>query len=183
MKKLTFLLFILFSTTTFAQQEVERVPLEKMAKLEHLLGHWKTTNFAWEDNGWKQIATSNVHYFKKLKGKLIAEEISNVMPQDSFIVETFLSYDQYRNTYRLAAIDDIYGLMDIYEGDFIDDKTLQVTNLRAGTNFPTSDGGEMYFRLTFNEINNNTRNFLVERSSDNGQTWQPMNMNKMVRAN
>ena len=49
--------------------------------------------------------------------------------------------------------------MDIYEGDFIFSKIFQVTNLRAGTNFPTDDGGEMYCRLTLTEIDNNTLNF------------------------
>ena len=112
----------------------------------------------------------------------MTEEISDLVPADVFIVETFITYDQYRKLYRLAAIDDTFGLMDIYEGDFMNDNTLQVTNLRADTNFPTNDGGEMYFRLTFTELDENTREFLVERSSDNGANWQPMNMNKMVRA-
>ena len=71
--------------------------------------------------------------------------------------------------------------MDIYEGDFISGDVFQVTNLRAVTNFPTGDGGQMYFRLTFNEINHDTREFLVERSTDNAETWSPMNMNKMTR--
>ncbi|WP_438994408.1 hypothetical protein [Pseudemcibacter sp.] len=39
----------------------------------------------------------------------------------------------------------------------------------------------MYFRLTFTEIDNDTREFLVERSTDNGMSWSPMNMNKMSR--
>lgn len=176
------LIFFMLTANAIAQQDIEAIPLEKMAKLESFLGHWATTNYEWQDGKWAQIATSDVHYFKKLKGKLIAEEISNVTPEDGFIVETFLSYDQYRNVYRLAAIDDTFGLMDIYEGDFTDSKTLLVTNLRAGTNFPTSDGGEMYFRLTFSEIDETTREFLVESSADNGASWQPMNMNKMKRA-
>ena len=161
--------------------DVEKIPLEKMAKFESLLGYWNTVQYSYENDAWIQIATSIVTYNKKLKGKLIAEEIHDLMPDNIFIVETFISYDQYRNLYRLAAIDDTFGLMDIYEGDFISSKIFQVTNLRAGTNFPTDYGGEMYFRLTFTEIGNNTREFLVERSTDNGNTWSPMNMNKMVR--
>ena len=185
MKKIILVVsFFLYSPFLIAQtNDVEKVPLEKMAKLESILGHWNTVQFAYENDQWKQIATSNVTYEKKLKGKLIAEEIRDLVPNNIFIVETFISYDQYRNLYRLAAIDDTYGLMDIYEGDFISPDKFQVTNLRAGTNFPTSDGGEMYFRLTFTEIDKNTREFLVERSSDNGETWTPMNMNKMARQN
>ncbi len=183
MRLISLIVLVLFSLNAHAQPEIEKIPLEKMAKLESLLGHWKTTNYAWQDDAWTEIATTDVHYASKLKGKLITEEISNVVPIDSFIVETFISYDQYRNVYRLAAVDDIYGLMDIYEGDFVDDNNFQLTNLRAGTNFPTADGGEMYFRLTFTEIDQNTREFLVERSADNGATWSPMNMNKMIRAN
>ncbi|MBT5187593.1 MAG: DUF1579 family protein [Kordiimonadaceae bacterium] len=159
----------------------EIVPLEKMAKLEGLLGPWETTNYAYSDGEWKQIATSKVTFLKKLKGKLITEEISNLTPATGFIVETFISYDQYRKTYRLAAVDDTFGLMDIYEGDWVDDALFQLTNLRAGTNFPTQDGGSMYFRLSFTELSTDKREFLVERSNDNGMTWSPMNKNEMSR--
>ena len=172
----------LFSSNLFAQEDVEKVPLEKMAKFESLLGDWNTTNYFYEDDDWKQVATSHVKYFKKLKGKLVSEEITNVKPEGGFVVESFISYDQYRNVYRLAAVDDTFGLMDIYEGNFENDKLFRVTNLRAGTNFPTSDGGELYFRLTFKEIDHDTREFLVEQSNDNGDNWLPMYMNKMVRA-
>lgn len=182
LKALMCLSLFLFSNKLYAQEDIEKIPLEKMAKFESLLGEWNTTNYFYEENDWKEVATSHVKYFKKLKGKLVSEEISNVIPAGGFVVESFISYDQYRNVYRLAAIDDTFGLMDIYEGDFENDKIFRVTNLRAGTNFPTSDGGELYFRLTFKEIDANTREFLVEQSNDNGQIWRPMYMNKLTRA-
>lgn len=183
MKQFIFLIsFFIYSPFLPAQTpDIEAVPLEKMAKLESILGSWSTVQFSYENDAWKQIATSTVTYHKQLKGKLIAEEIRDLKPDNIFIVETFITYDQYRNLYRIAAIDDTFGLMDIYEGDFIATDKFQVTNLRAGTNFPTDDGGEMFFRLTFTEINNDTREFLVERSTDSGKTWSPMNMNKMTR--
>lgn len=166
-----------------AQQDVEKIPLEKMAKFETLLGNWQTKNYEYQDNEWKQIATSTATFSKKLKGKMITEEISNLEPNTSFIVETLISFDQYRDIYRLAAIDDTYGLMDIYEGDFIEDGVIQFTNFRSGTNFPTGDGGEMYFRLTLSEINNDTRELLVENTIDHGKTWTPMNKNIFKKIN
>jgi len=183
MKKILFVIAFIFYSPFIAAQtsEIEKVPLEKMAMLDSILGKWHTVQYAYENNAWKKIATSQVTYSKKLKGKMIAEEIHDLEPDNVFIVETFISYDQYRNLYRIAAVDDTFGLMDIYEGDFISPEKFQVTNLRAGTNFPTDDGGEMYFRLTFTEIDNDTREFLVERSTDNGMSWSPMNMNKMSR--
>ncbi|MCC3859741.1 DUF1579 family protein [Pseudemcibacter aquimaris] len=178
-----FLLSLLTSFSFAQNNDVEKVPLEKMAMLSSILGEWDTVQYLWQDDEWKQIATSDVTYHSKLKGKLITEEISNLVPDNIFIVETFITYDQYRNLYRLAAVDDTYGLMDIYEGDFISENELQLTNLRAGTNFPSQNDGEMYFRLTFTEIDKNTREFLVEKSSDEGANWEPMTMNKMTRTN
>lgn len=176
------LLFIVSNSLSFAQvTDFEKVPLEKMALLSSILGEWNAVQYAWQNDAWVEIATSKMTYESKLKGKLITEEITDLNPDNVFIVETFITYDQYRNLYRLAAVDDTFGLMDIYEGDFISDNQFQLTNLRAGTNFPSQDGGEMYFRLTFTEIDNNTREFLVERSSDMGKSWSPMNMNKMSR--
>lgn len=166
-----------------AQQNVEKIPLEKMAKFEMLLGSWQTDNYVFKDGEWAQFATSTTTFSKKLKGKLITEEISDLKPNNSFIVETLISFDQYRDIYRLAAIDDTYGLMDIYEGDFIKDGVIQFTNFRAGTNFPTEDGGDMYFRLTFSEIDKNTREFLVENTVDKGATWSPMNKNILKKIN
>lgn len=183
MKKILLVLSFIFYSPFIAAQnsDIEKVPLEKMAMLDSIIGNWHTVQYAYENNTWKQIATSKAIYSKKLKGKMIAEEIHDLEPDNVFIVETFISYDQYRNLYRIAAIDDTFGLMDIYEGDFISPDKFQVTNLRAGTNFPTEDGGEMYFRLTFTEIDNDTREFLVERSIDNGMSWSPMNKNEMSR--
>lgn len=173
----TILSVIFIFSHVHAQQDIEKIPLAKIEKLETLLGTWQTENYAYQDNNWKQVATSVTTFTLKLKGKLITEEITNLVPNNSFIVETLISYDQYRNTYRLAAIDDTYGLMDIYEGDFTENGIIQFTNFRAGTNFPTADGGDMYFRLTFSEIDRNAREFLVENTVDNGATWTPMNKN------
>ena len=96
MKKLfIFILFILYSPLLFAQTSgVEKKPLEKMAKLDSLIGTWHTVQFSHENSSWKQIATSTVTYEKKLKGKLIAEEIHDLKPDNIFIVETFITYDQ-----------------------------------------------------------------------------------------
>lgn len=185
-RTIIFLATILFQFTLFpslAQQsnDVEKIPFEKMEKLNFLLGTWDTTNYAYEDNEWRKIAASSATFSTRLKGKLITEEISNLVPGGGFIVETFISYDQYRELYRLAAVDDTYGLMDIYEGDFVAGNVFQLTNLRAGTSFPLGDGSSMYFRLTFANINSNKLEFLVENSLDGGEIWTPMNKNEMVK--
>ena len=161
--------------------EIEKIPLEYMKKLNSILGEWDTVHFEYTDEGeWKKTAISKTIFTKKLKGKLIVEEIRNLKPATGFIVETAITYDQYRHLYRLSAIDDTYGLMDIYEGK-LENNTLVVTNLRAGTHFPTKEGGKMHFRLTFEEADHNNREFLVERSSDEGQTWLPMVKNILKR--
>ena len=90
MKKLLILISLfLYSPFLMAQTaDVEKIPLEKMAKFKSLLGHWNTVQYSYENDAWIQIATSIVTYNKKLKGKLIAEEIHDLMPDNIFIVET-----------------------------------------------------------------------------------------------
>jgi hypothetical protein len=159
----------------------EKIPIEYIAKLDNILGYWQTNHYEYaSDNTWTLIATSTTEFTKVLKGKLIVEKVKNMHPANGFIVETYISYDQYRNLYRLAAIDDIYGLMDIYEGK-LENKTLQVTNLRAGTYFPSGENGKMHFRLSFTETTKNNREFLVERSDNEGTSWIPMNKSILVR--
>jgi len=181
--KILIVLTTIITSQAFSQEmtEVEKIPLEQMEKLTSILGEWETVHYEYTEEGnWNKTATSTTVFTKKLKGKLIEEEIRNLTPATGFIVETSITYDQYRSLYRLAAIDDTYGLMDIYEGN-LEGKKFVVTNLRAGTHFPSGDGGNIHFRLTFEEINNDNREFLVERSSDEGETWIPMVKNILKR--
>jgi hypothetical protein len=79
------------------------------------------------------------------------------------------SYDQFRQLYRVTVLDDMTGLMDIYEGDFINDNVLSVTNLRSETFYPNGEQ-PIYFKLEWN-ISGDAPTFDVLASSDVGKTW------------
>ena len=85
---------------------------------------------------------------------------------------TYFSYDEYRHVYRMAVMDDAFGLMDIYEGRFVDDSTLIATNLRSDTHFETGEGGRMHFQLRW-RIGSRIRQFDVLVSTDAGASWTP----------
>ena len=97
------------------------------------------------------------------------------MPGDlttpGFHMRTTLSYDQYRQVYRKVALDDIWGIPDIYDGRIEGDR-LVMTNLSAGTLFPLDNGKWRGFRLTL-ELKDGRRQMWVDKTDDNGESWQP----------
>lgn len=86
---------------------------------------------------------------------------------------TQITYDQYRNVYRAAVIDDTWGIMDVYEGVFDEAGNLVMTNLRSDTFFPLPDGKKMHFRLSWG-LADQPKTFRVDSSVDGGSSWQPM---------
>lgn len=84
-------------------------------------------------------------------------------------LQVTFSYDQFRQLYRVAVLDDMTGLLDIYEGDFKNDSVLSVTNLRSETFYPNG-AQSIYFKLEWN-ISGEAPTFDVLASTDVGKTW------------
>jgi len=149
-------------------------PHAMMQKLAPLTGQWRMATEITEDGGknWQQVAEELINFEIRHKGMLLAETpISR--SETGFNMENYITYDQYREVYRSVAIDDSWGIMDIYEGNFIGD-TLVLTNLKSGTSFPVGDGKWRSFRLNINvEANLAERRMLIEGSDDGGATWAP----------
>ena len=62
------------------------------------------------------------------------------------------SWDRFQRVYRATFIDNITGLLDIYQGPF-DDGELIVTNLHTGTyNTLGTDGSVQFSRLIISDI-------------------------------
>ena len=70
-----------------------------------------------------------------------------------------------------AAIDDHWGLMDVYEGQ-IEGDALVLTNLKAGTFFPIGPDAWRAFRITL-ELKPEERLMIVDKSDDGEKNWQP----------
>lgn len=176
MKKLSLLLSALFIFTAplgaQEQPKASQKPYSMMQKLAPLAGEWSMVNEYSPDGGktWTKLPVAMVSVDFRLKGLLLAEKPED-LDTPGFKLETDLTYDQYRNVYRKAVIDDTWGIMDVYEGTMEGDK-LVMTNLKSGTTFPMGEGVERAFRLTI-EIAQPKRLMIIDASDDGGKTWMP----------
>ncbi|MCC2616533.1 DUF1579 family protein [Aestuariibacter halophilus] len=158
---------------TQAPPSPSAAPKAAMDRLEPLVGDWQLTVEITVDNGatWQPMSTSPVRIEWRQKGLMLAE-----IPLDTdgqgFHMETYLTYDQYRKVYRKAAIDDVWGVMDIYSGQ-VEDAALVMTNLASGTLFPIDESTLRAFRLTLPLDQGDHRVMQIEKSDDAGATWQP----------
>ena len=85
--------------------EVSRVPLAKMQALEMLAGHWQMTVYVTEDGGetWTPTPPQEVELRFAHKGMML-EEVPGDLDSPGFHMHTFITYDQYRQVYRLSLI-------------------------------------------------------------------------------
>ena len=168
-----------FSTLTFSIQAQENVPepskapLAAMQKLAPMTGVWSAHTEYSADNGanWQTMARADVEFSYQLKNLVLAEAPDDHQ-SSGFQTATFFSYDQYRKIYRIAVMDDTWGIMDIYEGDIENDK-LVVTNLRSKTFFPIDEKTSRAFRLTIDISGASARRMEIDKSDDGGKSWQP----------
>lgn len=150
------------------------VPQNAMKQLQQLAGSWKMTVESTNDNGktWMASPTQNVNITLKHNG-MVLEEKPSESDKAMFKMLTYITYDQYRGVYRKAAIDDVWGIMDLYEGKIVDNKLI-LDNLTSKTFFPISKDVWRGFRLTADlSLTGNSRQMLIEKTDDNGQSWQP----------
>ena len=176
-----FAILILLSASSPVMAKPQPV-IEKMQALKVLEGKWDMQVESTMDGGktWQKAPITQVDIHLAHKGRLLREIPVNPL-EKGFNMETYLSFDQYRNVYRKAAIDDVWGIMDIYEGA-IEDNKLVMTNLKGGTTFPMGNDIWRAFRLTI-ELTPDNRKMIIDASDDNGETWKPAFVAKYTRAN
>ncbi len=174
--RLSLLLLLLSPLLTTAQEqpvpELSKVPLAAMQQLAPLAGAWNMTVFVTSDDGetWQATPSQEVALRFAHKGFML-EELPADLTTPGFHMRTTLTYDQYRKVFRKTALDDVWGILDLYEGEIKDDHLI-MDNLRAGTFFPLEDGKWRGFRLTL-ELNSGQRWMWIDKTDDNGQSWQP----------
>lgn len=163
-------LFFGIAGMTVAQSPSD-IPKTQMKTLAPLLGIYETVTEFSPDGGttWQAGPAKKIEISLRQKGLMMAE-----VPLDTsgpgFHMENYLTFDQYRKVYRKAAIDDTWGVMDIYEGSFKDGQ-LTLTNLKSRTTFPT-ETGERFFKLMI-EVKSGPRWMYIHASEDGGKSWQP----------
>jgi hypothetical protein len=160
--------------------EVSREPLARMQQLSMLAGKWRMTVFVTEDGGetWQATPPQDVELEFVHKGMML-EEVPGDLDSPGFHMRTYITYDQYRNVYRKAALDDVWGILDLYQGRIEGDR-LVVDNLEAGTFFPLGDDRWRGFRLTI-ELKPDRRWMWIDKTDDDGRTWQPAFKSEYVK--
>lgn len=163
-----------YATTNEAPQPppMSVKPLKMMARLQELVGQWELQTLYTADAGknWQDMGTITVDVGYDQK-QLMLYERPVIAKKTGFNMVSYLTYDQYRNVYRKAAIDDVWGIMDLYTGE-IKDGELIMTNLEHGTLFPEPNGGARGFRLSL-ELQGDERSMTIEATLDNGKSWFP----------
>lgn len=173
---IAFLLSLVLSTSLWAQDgtrpQASEKPYAMMQKLKPLEGHWSMVTEMTQDAGktWQAFPAEEVDLHLRHKGMILAEIPADIT-SPGFHMETYISFDQYREVYRKAAIDDVWGIMDMYEGT-LEGNSIVFTNLKSGTTFPAGEGKWRNFRLTL-ELTTPTRRLHIEKSDDAGASWQP----------
>ncbi len=154
--------------------ETARAPAAAMELLEDMAGDWKSTVKIVTDTGeWKTQSVNKTRISSHLNGLLLTEnEIERIEGDPGSIrLKVDYTFDQYRDVYRISAVDSGWGLMDIYEGS-LDDGVLVLTNVRSGTSFPLEDGGTLHFQLRI-PVHGDEKEMEVNLSSDGGENWRP----------
>ena len=154
----------------------------EMARLAPLAGDWVVTEYMPQPDGsWHAAETAYRETTRYLLDGLAQRIEAPERPAQPWRLETTIQYDQNRDVFRLVALDDTWGNMDVYEGVMTGEGDLVVDDLRADTPYLGADGSRTYFRLTFS-IESPDRNTLhVEASRDAGETWQPFQRIERVR--
>ena len=158
-----------------------RAESDAMRALGFLDGTWTATYFAYaEDGTTAEVGRSESIYSRSLNGQLIEESHTVLGNGPAFPMRSFYSWDSRKGVYRLAAVDENGGMMDIYEGT-LTDNTLVMDNLAHGTFYALEDGREMAFRLNWTFVADDEVSLRVEMSLDHGETWRDMTFVEMRR--
>lgn len=144
---------------------------EGMAPLEGLVGDWRLVP---TDPDLARTLPEGSSVVRPLyDGVALEEELEVFVPDgSSFRIRHLISWDRFRRVYRVAALDDGTGLLDVYEGVWADGG-LTVSNLAAGTFFPNAEGGWNAFRLRWWDIDADGFRFEAAQSADAGVSWTP----------
>lgn len=161
----------LLSTGALAQESVSDRQLEAMARLAPLAGDWVVTGQVMGPDGMQALDPGDAQTSFVFNDRGLEENAHIDLGADGVThMRTLFSYDPYRALYRLSVMDDTYGLLDVYEGDFDDAGRLVATNLRADTSYPI-EGGQLHFKLVYDFTHADGHEFNIYLSADRGESW------------
>ena len=143
-------------------------PPTGMGELASLIGNWMV-KVEHRDYPQAPFAESErtVVVEGRVRGGLLQE---TYVTDDGFSTVRSLSYDRFREVYRLAQISSFASYLDVLEGGFDDESRLVLTNIDSGTTLKIF-GLELHERLSIFDIEEDSFRIEQESSSDGGETW------------
>lgn len=152
-------------------QDASTRQLQAMERLAPLAGSWRVTGQILTPSGAVDLRAGTAETVFAFNDRGLDElAVIDLGSPDLTQMRSTFSYDPYRSLYRVTVMDDAYGLMDVYEGDFDAEGRLVVTNLRSDTSFPIQ-GGQLHFKLVYDFSPDNAHDFDVYLSTDRGESW------------
>ena len=145
----------------------------EMALLAPIAGEWQARILTPdEQGGWRELGTERqtIHY---LLNDLALREAAPEHALQGWRLESTLQYDHELDVFRLVAIDDTWGRMDVYEGGWAAPGVLQLDNVETGHGFTSDSGQSYFFRLTTTIIDRDHNVFQVDLTPDRGESWLP----------
>ncbi len=178
------LLSVLLSSAHAEDADADRAGKARaaMQALRPMAGEWLAHSSVWRDGGWTAPETERAT-INFILNDLALRELFPERSQSSVRMETTIQFDQYRDIYRLMALDDAWGNMDVYEGKMVEPGTLVFTNLRPGTFALGANGEEYAFQLTFSIKDRDSHSLLVEISTNRGESWTNFQKIERTRLN
>jgi hypothetical protein len=157
-------LLVIFPIVTNASDQVDAI--------RYIEGRWTMVATFFDEGKWGTPAAPVSAVAQSiLGGAFIRINMPVAFPGAIFQFELTLSYDSFNNVYRLAALDDVNGYLDIYSGQMID-KVLMATNNTTGSAFPDGNGGFVYGKLEIQQTEHGFQ-ILGYTSSSNNEPFAP----------
>ena len=182
---------LLALTPTYAKKYVDYSPAyqEGYAKIAFLEGDWRAKNFQPRrgEGGkieWVPYEDTTRRFTRVFDGAALidAEGPETAARKDPPMrFQGIYSYDQFKDAYRVIYTDDNTGLLDVYEGSFVDGH-LVVSNQSGGTYW--KNGDQRFFgRVIFTFLPPDRFDVVFESSRDEGKSWLPASRTEHYRIN
>lgn len=178
-----FLVFTVLITTSVSAEDTQLAPTPLEPFLA-LIGDWRIIQkmptaegqtFVNDDN---RAAIEPIFTDKGIKILAYHELPSGA----SYTMHQILTFDVFDKVYRMSAIDDGNGRLDLYEGK-MEGTTLELTNLNSGTGRTLPNGKTLHFKLQWSNLGKEEFNFDIFTSTNTGVSWQLYANQNFIRIN
>jgi hypothetical protein len=161
------------SQVGFASDEGEATAPTALEILEGHEGQWTVSGRRLDPDGWTDITPQMAEIESVYGGRAYVETTQIDFGGSQSGLQTTLTWDGFRDVYRIAALDEGFGLLDVYEGRLDTDGRLVATNLRSDTYFEFGEDTRLHFQLRWSFISDDRFMFDVLMTADGGASWTP----------